>query len=429
MLDAATALQHAQIELLASTIEIVYQKEADLVNRMERVGTTDPTNFRGRRVPLEIGPNPSLSFGNPAGGDLATPNSPSFNHISIPYVWFNLGLETAYDAILNQGKGTTGNIIEQSAESTAKTLVKWLNIFASNGDGTTRIALVSARTSNTVLTCDDSGDSIGASQVLVGQRVTVWDPTGTTQRTGTVGAGAIIVDSTTGTTVTADAANSTNWPSDVVNGDIIVPQGLTPSVGIKGMPYIINNTGDYFGLSRASVKAIRSTIVAAAGNALTATYMQQLWERVRQRTGQMGLKGGGVLEWACALTQHEKYSTLLTKTAFQSGMERPAMDVGYAAQEFTWFGVPINEYLDYRGDRMDLINFTYLKIANLKDPGSLKNMPISDELQSFNGTTGVYKAAKARYLDAARDNYSASAFRFGSINGLGMTNLSTQKNA
>jgi hypothetical protein len=56
-------------------------------------------------------------------------------------------------------------------------------------------------------------------------------------------------------------------------------------------------------------------------------------------------------------------------------------------------------------------------------------MPISDELQSFNGTTGVYKAAKARYLDAARQNYSPSAFRFGTINGLGMTNLSQQKNA
>jgi len=160
---------------------------------------------------------------------------------------------------------------------------------------------------------------------------------------------------------------------------------------------------------------------------LSATLMQQLWERVRQRTGQLGLKGGGILEWACALTQHEKYSSLLTKTAFQSGAERPAMDVGYAAQEFTWFGVPINSYLDYRGDRMDLINFSYLKVANLKDPGVLKGMPISDELQSFNGVTGVYRMAKARYLDAARDNFCASSFRLGSINGLDMTALSKQK--
>jgi hypothetical protein len=428
MLDASTALQHAQIELLGDTIEIVYQKEPDFVNRMERVGAKEKTNFRGRREPLEIGPNPSLSFGSPAGGDLANPNSPLFNHLLIPYVWFNLGLETAYDAILNQGVGTTGNIIEQSAESTAKTLVKWLNIFASNGDGTTRIALVSARTSNTVLTCDDSGDSIGATQVLQGQRVTVWDPTGTTQRVGTVGSGAIIVLSTTGTTVTADATNSSNWPSDVIANDIIVPQGTTPSVGIKGMPYIINNTGDYFGLNRSTYKAVRSTVVAASA-ALSATFMQQLWERVRQRTGQMGLKGHGVLEWACALSQHEKYSSLLTKNAYQVGVERPAMDVGFAAQEFTWFGVPINEYLDYRGDRMDLVNFSYLKVANLKDPGTMKGMPISDELQSFNGTTGVYKAAKARYLDAARDHFTSSAFRFGTLNGLTLTGLSQQKNA
>ena len=426
MIDA-TAMSEAQREMIASTIELVYQKQPDFVNRLERVASTEPTNFRGRRVPLEVAPNPSLAFGDPDNGILATPNAPRFNHLLIPYIWSNMGLLTSYNAVLNEGRETVGNMLEQSAESTAATLVKWLNIFASNGDGTTRIALVSARTSNTVLTCADSTDSIGATQVLVGQKVTVWDPTGTTQRTGTVGAGAIKVASTTKTTVTADASASSNWPSDVIAGDIIVPEGTTPSVGMKGIPYLINNTGTYFGLSRTSVPAIQSTIVAAATAALSASLLQATWERTKQRTGQYGLRGEGALELACGITQHEAYSTLFTITPFHSGGVRPNVDIGGDSQEFTWFGLPINEYLDWRGDRMDFINFKYLKCANLKDPGSMKGMPINDELQTFDGTTSNYRAGKVKFLDVARDYYTASPHRFGALTGLGMSGRSMQR--
>src|SRR5258706_7336800 len=100
--------------------------------------------------------------------------------------------------------------------------MKSLNIYAANGDGTTKLGIVSARTSNAVLTLDGATDTIGATQLIEEQRVKLWDPTGTTQRVGTVGAGTIRIASLTQTTITrgTGASGDIDWPSDVIANDI-----------------------------------------------------------------------------------------------------------------------------------------------------------------------------------------------------------------
>lgn len=426
----ATAYSEAQREYIADTIEIAYQQVTDFLKRLESTASKEPTNFRGRRVPLEVSANASLAFGNPDGGDLAKPGSPKFNHLQIPYVHVNIGLETSYNAILNEGRETVGNAFEQIAESTAKTLMKRLNIYASNGDGTTKLGIVSARTSNAVLTLDGATDTIGATQLIEEQRVLIWDPTGTTQRVGTVGSGTIRIASLTQTTITrgTGASGDIDWPSDVVAGDIVCPEGATPSVGMKGIPYINNNVGDYFGLARSVVRAVQSTIVPAAGGALSAAFLQAARSRTKQRSGQFGTRENGITELAMGITQHDAYATLLTPISFQHITDgRPKGDLGFASQEFTWFGTPLNEYADWLGTRVDFLNMKHLKIANCKEVGALKGMPINDELQSFNGTTGVYRMAKSRYWDCARDNFSPSPYRLGAVTGLSVSGLSQQK--
>lgn len=421
-------LAHAQRELVGNVIEILHQNEADFLKKLERKTDTVGTNFRGRREPLEVAPNPSIAFGNPAGGDLATPGAPDFNHLTIPYVWLNTGLETSYEVIMNAGKGTVGTPLEQIGESTARQLVKWLNIFASNGNGTTAIGIVSARTSDSVLTLDDPTDSIGATQILVGQRVKVFDPTGTTQRVGVVGANTILIGAKTNTTITRDAAGI-DWPSTVVAGDVVVPEGSTPSVGMKGIPYINNNVGDYFGLARSTVDVIRSVIHPAGGAALNATMLFHTWAKLRQRIGALSTAGVGVTELAMGMTQHAAYYALVPAQTFMHvGQTRASGDIGLSSQEFTWFGTPLEQYLDWRGNRIDFLNYMYLKIASLKEAGKLLNMPISDEVQSFNGTTSNYRAAKAKFWDVARDYFSCAPHRLAAITGLSMANLPMQKN-
>lgn len=423
----ATDLSHAQRELVGGIIEVIHQNEADFLKKLERQAPKEPTNFRGRREPLEVAPNPSASFGDPDGGILATPGAPKFNHLLIPYVWFNLGLETSYNAILNEGKGTVDQPLEQIATSTGKTLVKWLNIFASNGNGTTRIGLISARTSDSVLTLADATDSIGATQILVGQRVKVFDPTGTTQRVGVVGAGTILVGSKTKTTITRDAAGI-DWPSTAAPGDIIVPEGATPSVGFKGIPYINNDVGDYFGIPRSTVDVVQSVITPAAGGGLSAALLMSTHAKHRQRVGNVGLKGTGITELAMGMTQHTAYFNLVPAAIFQHiGTQRPAGDIGLSSHQFSWFGTPLEMYLDWRGDRVDFLNFDYIKIATMKEAGSMKGMPINDELQSFDGATSNYRAAKAKFMDVARDYYSNAPHRLAAITGLGMAGLPLQR--
>lgn len=424
-----TDLAHAQQELIGDTIEVIHNSEADFIKKLERRARTEMTNFRGRREPLEVRANPSLSFGNPAGGNLATPGAPGFDHLLIPYVWLNIGLETSYEAILNAqgGHGAVADPIEQIAESTGRTLVKWLNIFASNGNGTTKIGIISARTSDSVLTLDGATDSIGATQILVGQRVKVFDPTGTTQRVGVVGAGTILIGSRTNTTITRDAAGI-DWPSTATVGDIVVPEGSTPSVGMKGIPYIINNVGDYFGIPRSTVDVVQSVITPAAGAGLSAAMLYNTHARLEQRVGNLGMKGMGYTELAMGMTQKAAYFGLVPAASFQHiGQAMPQGDIGLSSMDFTWFGTPLNAYADWIGNRIDYVNFSYLKIAVLKEAGNMIGMPANDDLQSFDGATSNWRAAKAKFLDVARDYYTTSPHRFAAIVGLGMSGLPLQK--
>lgn len=422
-------LSHAQRELIGNTIEIIHNTEADFIKKLERRAPTEMTNFRGRREPLEVRPNPSLSAYNPAGGILATPGAPGFDHLLIPYVSLNIGLETSYEAIMNAagGHGAVSDPLEQISESTGRTFVKWLNIFASNSNGTMKIGIVSVRTSNSVLTLDGATDSIGATQILEGQRVKVFDPTGTTQRVGVVGAGTILVASRTNTTITRDASGI-DWPSTVVADDIIVPEGSTPSVGFKGIPYIINNVGDYFGIARSTTDRIQSIITPAGGVGLTAAMLYNTNARRKQRTGQLSLAGTGVNELAMGMTQEAAYNGLIPAASFQHiGEARPAGDIGLSSQAYTWFGTPLNAYQDWLGNRIDFLNFEYLKIAALKEAGSMIGMPANDDLQSFDGATSNWRAAKAKFLDVSRDYFSTSPHRFAAVTGLGMAGLPMQK--
>lgn len=429
-----TKLSEAQREYIRSVIEVLHQREADFLPKLERQSEKEPTNFRGRRIPLEVGPNPSLAFGNIDGGDLATPGSPDFNHLLIPFVWLNTGLEVTYGAVLNNGKETVGNPMRQNVESTGKTLIKWLNIYASNGDGTTKIAIASAAydatnaTTKKTFIANGATDSIGATQVLKGQKVFVYDPTGTTQRVGTVGVGVLTVASKTKTTV----VTTTDLPSDYIIGDIMVPEGVVFAAGMKGIPHIVNNTGTYFGLSRTSVDVLQSTIVAAGGAGLSAALLKRAYNQIWQRMGISGLKGEGALELAHNLTQDAAYYNLLTATGntvqwVHSGDSRPQMDVGAMSEDFTWFGAKINKFLDFIGNAEYFLNFRYLKICTLKEAGEMLDMPAHEWLQAFNGVTSSYRAAKQQWWDVARDYYSPAPHRMGAITGLDMSGLPQQK--
>lgn len=423
---------HIQREYVEAVLEHVYQNETDYLKRLNMKADEKPTNFRGRRVPIETDANGSLAFGSPAGGDLATPGNPGLNHYTIPYVWANLGLDFDYESILNASNGMITDPFKQAVESTSRQMMKWLNIYASQGDGTTKLATASAAYDGTNATtkktfiANGATDTVGATNIVPNMRVRVYDATGTTQRVGAVGSSSLVVSSVTKTTV----VTTTDLPSDYISGDILVPEGSTPSAGFHGVPSLVAASGTIFGVSRTSVPSTQSTIVAAGGG-LSAALLYRTYLQIFQRTGKSGNKGKGTLELCFGITQQDAYFGLTTNTAQllfpRDGSKRPNIDVGGAdPDQFTFFGLKMNCFLDWLGSRIDFLNFAYMDIASLKKPGEML-APFDKPLPAFNGTTSNYKAGQVQYWDVAQEFYTPAGHRHGALTGLTVTGLAMQK--
>jgi hypothetical protein len=431
---SASNLSHAQREYVEETIEFLVEQEADFYGRLEAKAEEKPTNYRGRRIPLETIANPSLMFGNPAGGDLASTGSPTNNHYLIPYVWMNLGLGIDYESLLNESRGTISSPLERAVESTGKQMAKWLNIYASQGDGTTKLATSSAAydgtnaTTKKTFVCNGATDTIGATNVVPGQKGYVYDPTGTTQRIGTVGSGVLTIS--TSQTSKTSILTTTDLPSDYLSGDIFVPEGATPSTGFHGVPSLCNNTGTLFGINRANVPTTQSVMVAAGGG-LSAALLYSTYTQLRQRNG--GKKGMAMakVELCMGETQDAAYYGLTVATAQllfpRDGAKRPNIDIGGDdPDQFTWFGLRMNNYLNWLGSRIDFVPFNQLKIARLKKGGEML-APFDKPLPAINGATSTYKAAQQQWWDVAEEFYSPALHRFGALTGLTVSGLPMQK--
>jgi hypothetical protein len=410
----------------------IYQNAQDFYKYIDKKTEKEIVNYRGRLVTIEKSPNPSLAFGSLDGGDLATPSNPQYDNLTVSYYWMNSGLEQSYGAILNNGKETVTDMLKLSVKSSAKQFAQWLNYYTSNGNGTTRLATTSAAyngASPTVAVCNGATDTIGAMQIVDGMRLMVFDPTGTTQRVGTVGAGALTVSSHTNTTITF----STNLPSDYLSGDILVPETSTGSaLGIKGVPFIVNDSGSYFGLSRSSVSGLKSTVITASA-ALSAALLMRTFNQTVQKAGRSEDEDVSWLTMATAITQHAAYYGLTTATgnthffAHTAG-QRPGIDVGGSSMNFTWFGAPIKRFFWFPGNAIYFLDLNKkIKMAVLKEVGQLLNMPASEWMQAINGSTNTYKAARQMWMDFAGDLYSPEPHLFGCLGTLDIANLPQQK--
>jgi hypothetical protein len=399
-----------------------YQHQPDFLRFIESETEEVPTNYLGRQVSLEVSANPSLAFGNMDGGDFATPSNPTLNNFLVTYQWMNSGFEATYASIMNNNKETVGDPFEKAVQSSAKQFAQWMNYYVSGGNGTTALATASANYSGgtpAAFTANGTTDSFGATRVINGQRGYIYDSTGTTQRTGTVGAGVLTILSHTRTVITF----TTNAPSDFVIGDIFVPEGGN-QVGIKGLPYLVNNTGNYFNQSRTAVPQIQSQVIAVGG-ALTANALLQLYGQVAQVAG---LDDDANTDWmslAMPYAQWYNYMGLITPVSFQHyGSDRPSADIGSKSLQTTWFGVRMRKFFWLPGNDIYMLNMKDFKMAVLKKAGAVDaRMPANDWVQAINGDTSNYRTAKQRWSDFAGDLFCRRPFAQGRLATVTMSQL------
>lgn len=427
MAFGVTQIDFASIQMIEGIFK-EYQNRPDLYRFFAPKAADVPTNNKGRVIATETKPNASIAFGNMDGGDLATPGNSTLNNFTVTWIFFNTALAETYAAMQLNDKATAGDPLAEAVKSSADQFYQWLNYYVSDGNGTTRLATASAAYSGgtpTIFTANGATDTIGAARIVDGMTFFVYDSTGTTQRTGTVGAGALTVSSHTNTAVTA----STNLPSDFISGDILVPTGGN-TVGFKGLPYLVNNTGNYFDKSRSAVPQYQSTVVAAGG-ALSATLLMQLFYQTSIKSGRPADGDVSWMSFCCPITQLQAYYNLTTtNTQYMHTTEgRPGIDIGGKNLQFTWFGARLRPFYWIQGSTLYLLDFSDEQFgqATLKSPGQLTALPLGEWYQQFNGSTSSPIAARAKWWDFAGDWFCRRPFMQSVMTGLTVSGLTTVK--
>lgn len=426
----STALANAQVQTLADLYQL-YQNKTDLWSWFEKM-PQDRVNASGIKVPIETSPNPSFSYGLGNNGAFATPQAPIFDYYTVNYAFANAGSIQAYAAYLNRSLNTTTNMIQAVEASDAKQFASMLNRYASRGNGTMALATTSAAYvggTPTIATCNGATDSIGTTHLVKGGYYYFFSPDGVTQRVGTVGAGAIQLASATGSVATF----ATNIPSDVVIGDIIVPQfgdAANASYGLYGLPIMNSSSLAYFGKSRTTTPGLASYEKTSAG-ALTASMLSETYFATAQRGGWFTGNGTTNLQDSLYLVsntgnQQAYYALSLSSGAvvgspmrFNSTNDsRPQLDIGFNTLNTTWFGAPIQVGNDIRGDELYFMSRKSVRRAILKDVGPISNgFPASEYLQSIS-STGDYQTARIRFMDFWGQLFVPNPFRIGKISGI-----------
>lgn len=426
---SSTEVTNAQVQELAQVYEL-FQNKTDFWSWISKM-PSDQVNASGIKVPIELSPNPSLSYGSGNNDAFATAGASDFDNFNVTYAFINAGTIETYAGFLNRNKNTSEDMVRYQEASSARQFANFLNCYASRGDGTAALATISSNYSGgtpTIATCNGSTDSIGTTQLVKGGYYLFYDAAGTTQRTGTVGASAIQLSSKTNTACTF----ASNIPSDVVSTDIIVPQlgGQTDaSTAIIGLPLIDDASGTYFSKARASYPGLAS-YEKASGGTLTAGMLSETYWSIVQRGGWMTGDGTSNLDkslWMVLNTGNMQsyYALSLNSGAivssphyFVHGTEAPKNDLGMSSFQSTWFGAPMKIGNDIRGDEIYFLGKNSLRRAVLKEVGDISSgFPASDYLQNIDGS-GNFLTARVKLTDFWGQIYSPQPFKIGKISGL-----------
>ena len=425
----SSELSNAQWKTVTKIYE-AYQNKTDILAWIDAL-PNDKINSLNLQVPFEVSPNPSLAIGTGNNDVFATAQSTNLSNMNFAYVNMNAGTNQTYAALLNNNINTSEDVIKFALESDARQFNSFLNAYVSRGDGTAALATVSTNYAGgtpTLAVCNGSTDSIGVSQLVTGGYYLFYDATGVTQRTGTVGAGAIQLSSKSTTTATFGS----NITSDVVATDIIVPQIRTTdaSAAVQGFPIIIDSAGTYGGLSRSSNPGLQS-FEKAMGGSLTVGALSETFASVAQRGGYFSGNGSINLEdqvWIVLNTGNwNNYYTLALNSGAAVGSphvfrhtagENPKMDFGMASTDFTYFNAPIKIGNQIRGDEIYFVNRKYLRKAILKPVGRIaEGMPQNDWMSNLD-TDANYLQGRLRWMDFWGQVYSPQPFCLGKISGV-----------
>jgi len=376
---------------------------AKIASGKGRVNVVD-ANKRGFVIGLDYSTNPSGGFMSPtttgATGNLATTYSPSLDRMTANYQYIQFGHQIDNENLANSAShahvGATAKALAVKKELERR--LEFEEWFFCRGDGSQVIADITAGVSIAALatgtiTCSGARDGAGAWMIRVGQKIRIYDVTLTTLRTV-----ATVTAKASNTSFSIVPVTALTAGNAVVDTDVILPEGdstAPTTTGIKGLPYLIKASGNYFDKSLSTVPALQGIVDSS-----TTTFTRTTMEYLRRRHKSIR-NNGSINTMICASpaqvsNYYAQFYAGNTPAVNIVGDKRPGIDMGAASMDYTHWGQPINEFKLLHPKHWWNIDPSSFVRLTLKEAGAMLT-PAGEYVQMI--ASGVYVNGQQRWSD------------------------------
>ncbi len=356
-------------------------------------------NNRGFRTALDYTRNNTMGFMDPAGGNLTKTLAPALDNMTANLQYIQFGEEITNLQIANSAAGMH---VGPTAKALAarKSLQRRAEVeefYFCRGDGYQTIGDITASASTDVgvqvtVTCSGARDGLGTYIMGVGQKVRVYDASYAFKQSGTITA------KTSNTTVGYTPAVITT--DNIVDTDLFFPESdaTTPTTaGIKGLPYLLKTSGNYFDKSLTTVPALKSVIDSSTTTFTRAT-MEALYRNTELRVGKRNPRQRAVTSLAQMSNYYVQFYAQNTAQVHVVGNDRPGIDVGGKGtpDDYTFWGQPIDAYPFIHPKNWWNLDYSTFARLTLKAAGAML-VPAGEYVQKVSG--GEYANAQQAWQD------------------------------
>lgn len=364
-------------------------------------------NNRGFRVALDYTRNTTVGYMDPASGNLTKTMSPSTDNMTANLQYIQFGQELSNLQVSNSAGGQYVGAKAQ-AQSARKLLQRRAEIeefYFCRGNGYQELAVVygtqdasctNITTGGTgvIVTCPGTTDGLGAYLLGVGQIVRIYDSTRATLKAyGPITAKSSNTAFTMTTTYVASSGST-----DIISTDLVLPQSdsnAPTTVGVKGIPYLINNTGTMF--DKTSVSALKG-VIDSTTTTYTRTAMEALYRNSQTRIGTKNPNQRNVCSLAQISNYYVQFYAQNTSQVHVVGNDRPKIDVGGSGSpdDYTFWGQPIDVYAYIHPQNWWMLDYSTFARMTLKQAGKML-VPAGEFVQKIAG--GEYANAQQSWDD------------------------------
>lgn len=380
-------------------------------------------NNRGFKVAVDYTRNNGFGYMNPDGGNLTSTMSPALDTITGNLQYVQFGQEISNLQLANSAGGSRVAGADAKALATRKVLERRAEVeefYFCRGDGYQTIGDITGSASTTLNTegtiaLAGTRDGLGAFMLGPGQKVRVYSAAYAFKHKGT------ITSKTSNTAVgyTPSAITTTG----VVDTDLIFPDSdvTTPTTaGIKGLPYLVKNSGSYFDKTLSSTPAFKAVIDSSTTTPSRTTF-EALYRNSQTRCG-TSVKQVSVTSGAQMSNYYAQFYTQNTAQVHVVGNQRAGIDLGASGSpdDYTFWGQPIKVYRFIHPKNWWMLNFASFVRLTLKDAGPML-VPQGDYVPKI--SSGEFANAMQRWDDDYLEYFSPTPHLNGGFTGFTFSGL------